>query len=190
MSLYPNYLQEQRFRKFCRTYDGVSEIYHDSGIRWTPDGFNYPESLGIQMSNPIPIYELSMLQRTFGNPVTISNQVSLTTLNLPQFTASASSFTVSGNSALTTVYAPHIALPTYGTTLQHGFAVLSFASNALSSATVDALIVSLAASFVSGINYNLEVSLSGGTNQAPTSASAAALAILQTSGAGITVSHT
>ncbi len=178
MSLYPDYLNEENWLKELRL-NPESPAYSDCLFRWKPINHLLSENIGLQVTNNLPITSLTKLHRTLAQPVTIQNQTTMATLFLPYFTNSSSSFAVASNPGLTNIIAPHITLPTYGTSAAHS--VLNFNGNALTSACVDQLLITLANSLVPGTAYWCNLGLGAPGNSPHTSASAAAVAALNLS---------
>src|ERR1017187_6506108 len=111
-----------------------STTYPDSATRWTPDVADVPEGFGISAALNVPYLEtLTLLQRTFGNAVIVSNQgPDFTSVNCPYLTDPGPNFQITNNARLTTFTAPNLGLNLAGSSLAHSSLILS--GNAISQA--------------------------------------------------------
>jgi len=176
----------------------TSEKYPDSAIRFDPHTIDMPETFGVQLVQSTPgLRVLSLLQRNFGNRVSVENQPNLQDVELPYFINSLDNVRIKNNQSLSSINAPNIALPLWGSSLASipgnsslgPVASIDFSGNALNSTYIDQLFNALALSLSTGRAYYTTIDTSGGTNAAPTAASSAALSSLATGAYHITVVH-
>ena len=162
----------KEWQKQLRKRSGSPE-YPDSAIRWKPDAINVPEALGYAAVSDVPgLSELTFLQRSLQNALNIQNQTTLKSISLPFLETVSADLVLAENAALTSLSAPVLRLPTHGTSVTG--ASLDFSGNALPASDIDAIINRLALSLYSGVEYNLTIDFSGGTNAVPTAASSLA----------------
>lgn len=158
--------------KNLRTNIGSAK-YPDLAVRWQPDSLDLPEQIGyFATTHIVGLTELAFLQRTALHGLNVQNQLELVEIDLPYFANASANLLLKTNSHLTTITAPNISLPLYGTSLTG--ASLDFSANALSATTVDNLFNRLALSLSTGHAYFTKIDTSGGTNAAPTAASSLA----------------
>ena len=96
-----------------------STTYPDSATRWTPDVADVPEGFGISAALNVPYLEtLTLLQRTFGNAVIVSNQgPDFTSVNCPYLTDPGPNFQITNNARLCIIDWPWHFFPIIPTTL-------------------------------------------------------------------------